>query len=185
MWRLTPQALREGVKSTTRYRSKHPNKRGSRTQPLPQRQASGARGGEAARRSANLKREKRVLEYYHRQARSVPDAFEQERASAWFEQGEGVEYAFNDSGSAYTHHLHHHNNDNNNLELFPPGQPSYAHPAYVLTQSPNDSIFINSPTPSTDGPATPLSQGQWSAELAIGSGCVPFQDMDMGQEYAG
>ncbi|KAF2623070.1 hypothetical protein BU25DRAFT_401237, partial [Macroventuria anomochaeta] len=41
MWRLTPAALREGVKSTTRYRSKAANKRSSsRTQPLPQRQAS-------------------------------------------------------------------------------------------------------------------------------------------------
>lgn len=63
MWRLTPAALREGVRSTTRYRSKAPNKRSSgRTQPLPQRQASGAKGGHAARRAANLRRSQRTRE---------------------------------------------------------------------------------------------------------------------------
>lgn len=63
MWRLTPAAIREGVKSTTRYRSKAPNKRSSgRTQPLPQRQASGAKGGHAARRSAHLRRSQRARE---------------------------------------------------------------------------------------------------------------------------
>ena len=67
MWRLTPAALREGVKSTTRYRSKAPNKRSShRTQPLPQRQASGAKGGHAARRAANFRRSQRARELgYH------------------------------------------------------------------------------------------------------------------------
>lgn len=63
MWRLTPSALREGVKSTTRYRSKAPNKRSTtRSQPLPQRQASGAKGGHAARRAANLRRSQRARE---------------------------------------------------------------------------------------------------------------------------
>ena len=67
MWRLTPNALREGVKSTTRYRSKVPNKRSStRSQPLPQRQASGAKGGHAARRAANLRRSQRAREAYPR-----------------------------------------------------------------------------------------------------------------------
>ncbi|KAF3039694.1 hypothetical protein E8E12_002427 [Didymella heteroderae] len=68
MWRLTEAALIEGVKSTTRYRSKAPNKRSHRTQPQPQRQASGAKGGHAARRAANLRRSQRAREtvMYHR-----------------------------------------------------------------------------------------------------------------------
>lgn len=54
MWRLTPQAIRDGVKSTTRYRSKVPNKRSSRSHhPAPQRQASGAKGGRQTRRTHN------------------------------------------------------------------------------------------------------------------------------------
>ncbi|KAH6639140.1 hypothetical protein C7974DRAFT_449069 [Boeremia exigua] len=56
MWRLTPASLREGVKSTTRYRSKAPHKRTTHRTPLPQRQASGAKGGQASRRSTTLRR---------------------------------------------------------------------------------------------------------------------------------
>lgn len=68
MWRLTENAIREGVKSTTRYRSKVPNKRGCRSQnPAPQRQASGAKGGQAARKAARLRRSERL-----RDSRSVP-----------------------------------------------------------------------------------------------------------------
>ncbi|KAF2812889.1 uncharacterized protein BDZ99DRAFT_381656 [Mytilinidion resinicola] len=68
MWRLTDSAIREGVKSTTRYRSKLPNKRGCRSQnPAPQRQASGAKGGQAARKAARLRRSERL-----RDTRSVP-----------------------------------------------------------------------------------------------------------------
>jgi hypothetical protein len=72
MWRLTEAALVEGVKSTTRYRSKAPNKRSHRTQPQPQRQASGAKGGHAARRAANLRRSQRAREagMYHRRTPS-------------------------------------------------------------------------------------------------------------------
>ncbi|OCK83386.1 hypothetical protein K432DRAFT_274273, partial [Lepidopterella palustris CBS 459.81] len=68
MWRLTESAIREGVKSTTRYRSKMPNKRGCRSHnPAPQRQASGAKGGQAARKTARLRRSERL-----RDSRSVP-----------------------------------------------------------------------------------------------------------------
>ncbi|KAF1952873.1 hypothetical protein CC80DRAFT_168116 [Byssothecium circinans] len=76
MWRLTDEAVREGVKSTTRYRSKQPNKRAHRsTNPLPQRQASGAKGGQAARRAARLRRSNRMNElstYRSDPCRSVP-----------------------------------------------------------------------------------------------------------------
>jgi hypothetical protein len=61
MWRLTPAALREGVKSTTRYRSKA-KRSSSRSQPLPQRQASGAKGGNASRRAASNRRAQRARE---------------------------------------------------------------------------------------------------------------------------
>ncbi|KAF2458434.1 hypothetical protein BDY21DRAFT_302623 [Lineolata rhizophorae] len=51
-WRLTSEALLHGVKSTTRYRSKTPHKRNSRSHvPAPQRQASGAKGGLAAKKA--------------------------------------------------------------------------------------------------------------------------------------
>lgn len=61
MWRLSADAIREGVKSTTRYRSKVPNKRGYRSHhPQPQRQASGSKGGHAARRSVRMRRSNRL-----------------------------------------------------------------------------------------------------------------------------
>jgi len=61
MWRLSADAIREGVKSTTRYRSKVPNKRGYRSHhPQPQRQASGSKGGHAARRSVRMRRSNRM-----------------------------------------------------------------------------------------------------------------------------
>jgi hypothetical protein len=63
-WRLSEQALRDGrVQSTTRYRNKQPNKRGSKSHnPAPHRQASGARGGEMARRAAQVRRSERLRE---------------------------------------------------------------------------------------------------------------------------
>ncbi|KAF9732465.1 hypothetical protein PMIN06_004007 [Paraphaeosphaeria minitans] len=50
MWKLTQDALANGVKSTTRYRSKQPNKRGHRTSHYPQRQRAGAMGGRSAKK---------------------------------------------------------------------------------------------------------------------------------------
>jgi hypothetical protein len=63
-WRLSEQALRDGrVQSTTRYRNKQPNKRGSKSHnPAPHRQASGARGGEMARKAAQVRRSERLRE---------------------------------------------------------------------------------------------------------------------------
>lgn len=85
MWRLTEAALIEGVKSTTRYRSKAPNKRSHRTQPQPQRQASGAKGGHAARRAANLRRSQRAREagMYHRPTPSSDPYSNDGYASEW------------------------------------------------------------------------------------------------------
>ncbi|KAH7120832.1 forkhead domain-containing protein [Dendryphion nanum] len=81
LWRLTQDAIRDGVKSTTRYRSKHPNKRGHRSQhPLPQRQASGAKGGQAAKRSAKMKKSQRMHDRYphrseHFMSRPMPTSY--------------------------------------------------------------------------------------------------------------
>jgi hypothetical protein len=63
-WRLSDTALKDGrVQSTTRYRNKQPNKRGSKSHnPAPHRQASGARGGEMARRAAQVRRSERLRE---------------------------------------------------------------------------------------------------------------------------
>lgn len=84
MWRLSADAIREGVKSTTRYRSKVPNKRGYRSHhPHPQRQASGSKGGHAARRSVRMRRSNRMQDSssggYTSDpygSRRVPDAFD-------------------------------------------------------------------------------------------------------------
>ncbi|KAB2579334.1 Forkhead box protein O [Lasiodiplodia theobromae] len=58
MWRLTDEAIREGVKSTTRYRKKEQQRRTARHahnphhRPSAQRQAAGAKGGDATKRSS-------------------------------------------------------------------------------------------------------------------------------------
>jgi hypothetical protein len=55
-WRLTEEAIREGVQATSRYRNRPtPNKRKRRT---PKRQASGAKGGRA---SATVKKSRLEL----------------------------------------------------------------------------------------------------------------------------
>ncbi|KAF2748435.1 hypothetical protein M011DRAFT_348779 [Sporormia fimetaria CBS 119925] len=80
MWRLTDEAIREGVKSTTRYRSKQPHKRQQRTSnPLPQRVASGSRGGHASRRASRLRRSQRESHYRpdpYTMCRSVPVGYD-------------------------------------------------------------------------------------------------------------
>jgi hypothetical protein len=203
MWRLTEEALREGVKSTTRYRSKQPNKRGNRTQhPQPQRQASGAKGGQAARRSANIKRSKRVQDHYRSQpssVRSVPadldlshdntDISMSYTPSSYY--GSDVEYACNPKQNG------HHNDfsssrvrSGNAIDLFPSAQPFaesmlMGDVAYILAHSPSEPLFTNSPTPSADEPRTPMSQGGWDDEMSLGTPCL-YDEMGMGyQEYTG
>lgn len=64
MWRLTDQAIREGVKSTTRYRSKAPNKRAARSHaPAPLRRTSSTRSGQVPRKSSRPRRSERVSRY--------------------------------------------------------------------------------------------------------------------------
>ncbi|KAI4117902.1 MAG: hypothetical protein LQ345_001965 [Seirophora villosa] len=57
IWVLEPTALVEGVKSTTRYRKPGSNKKNAKARyPAPERQRSGAKGGKAPRKAANIRR---------------------------------------------------------------------------------------------------------------------------------
>ena len=56
MWVLQEQAIRDGVTSTTRYRKTGPTKKMARSEaPALQRQASGRKGGQAAKRGKHAK----------------------------------------------------------------------------------------------------------------------------------
>jgi hypothetical protein len=181
MWRLTSDALREGVKSTTRYRSKQPNKRGTRTQhPQPQRQASGAKGGQAARRSANMKRSKRVHEYFasaHARhppylARSVPDDFNSiTYPAAYFSPPSDLDYVL--PKQEYSAN-----------DLFAPAQ-GFQDSAFVLGQSPSEPLFTASPTPSADEPRTPMSVWGEGMEMEMSAGNWGEEGTGGYQEYAG
>lgn len=185
MWRLTEKALREGVKSTTRYRSKQPNKRGNRTQqPQPQRQASGAKGGQATRRSANLKRSKRVPDYQRNKpyvARSIPAAFNPPYTNSHNQTYPPSPYYGSDIGYTFNPN---HPPQHNSLEHFSMNSPQFGamgDSAYVLVQSPSEPLFTDSPTPSAEEPRTPGWSGtEFGGVWEEGDGVlVGFQ------EYAG
>ncbi|KAF2675866.1 hypothetical protein K458DRAFT_410912 [Lentithecium fluviatile CBS 122367] len=197
MWRLTDEAIREGVKSTTRYRSKLPNKRGHRSHhPQPQRQASGAKGGQAARRAARMRRSTRREDAYrsdpYPMSRSVPDIPMPLSAysphSPYFGSGSDtdLDYVPEDFGNPL---------GGSNMELFnrsytgtPLSQQSTAvgDSAYIeLPMNPADPLFTNSPSPSADEPRTPEEQGQggWGDEVALAGGSQFVFDVAYG-EYA-
>lgn len=214
MWRLTDAALRDGVKSTTRYRSKQPNKRGSRTMPQPQRQVSGAKGGQAARRAAHIKRTKRVYDYqrsdpYTSSSRSnnnnshagvyhASDTVSKSFAarSPYFDGN--VEFAYNPS-STPTHGLPLSPADfggSPHMSLSTPTSDLFATQTfpdgYILSpHGVGEPMFTNSPTPSADEPRTPGSQG-WEEGMGIGAavnGVVEGMRMGLGfpsiEGYAG
>lgn len=57
VWVLTEEAIKHGVQSTTRFRKNNSSKKSASNKvPALQRQRSGARGGRAAKRAAQLKR---------------------------------------------------------------------------------------------------------------------------------
>ena len=200
MWRLTSQAIREGVKSTTRYRSKALNKRGHRTHlPQPQRQASGAKGGQAARRAARLKRSARLHDAQRNMqymSRSVPAAFDPSHPPPSPYYGSDVDFGFSSQNSKFTgsplpadHHSH------SRIDLFssaagwsPMSQQGglpIADTAYLLDHSPTESLFTNSPSPSADEPRTPMDTvGGWQEDVAMGPECV-FDEQLAYREYAG
>lgn len=192
MWRLTEQAIREGVKSTTRYRSKRPIKHTYRPQQVPQRQASGQRGGQAARRSAKTRKNNRVNQTCtsdpYTVARSVPAAidaaFQSEFAVTYASTPYGcstgpaadAEHRRDDFGTAWQP----------TYDVFPPGSymgtpfPQQAalcdDTARVpLPRDPLEPLFTNSPSPPVDEPLTPDSQGaSWENDMTLGIVDVPF-----------
>ncbi|KAF1981945.1 hypothetical protein K402DRAFT_425018 [Aulographum hederae CBS 113979] len=130
LWRLTDKAIREGVKSTTRYRSKQPNKRPPRSHhPDPTRQASGARGGQAAKKSARLRRSARLQE-----------------GGLLAENVGGYTDAAGASGSIYGHHLHQQPNIGIIQSTEPNGLPDQPHQPYYHHQNHNG--LADSPTSS-------------------------------------
>ncbi|KAF2787409.1 hypothetical protein K505DRAFT_421799 [Melanomma pulvis-pyrius CBS 109.77] len=197
MWRLTEKAIREGVKSTTRYRSKQPNKRGNRSHnPLPQRQASGAKGGQAARRSAKMRRTNRMNEGYRSEpymsmSRSVPTSYNQHFGPSSADIP--MSYPRSPFYSSETDNGYASMQDDFGSPLGPPGidllpERSYsASPlsqgachdsAYVLFQDPSEPMFSNSPSPPVDEPLTPLSPGvDWGlASSGLSGGPFIFGD---------
>lgn len=69
LWRLTPQAIRDGVISTTRYRRDPKRKPERRGLPALKRQISGAKGGAATRAASHAKR---LREAHARSMRMMP-----------------------------------------------------------------------------------------------------------------
>jgi hypothetical protein len=206
MWRLTDKAVREGVKSTTRYRSKQPNKRGNRSQhPLPQRQASGAKGGQAARRSAKMRRSNRINEAY----RSDPYASRSMSTShdpSFDLTPTDVTMASHHSQIPYVHSPYYGSEADYSMQddfESPLGPPSLdllparsysASPlshgghdsAYVLYQDVSEPLFSNSPSPSADDPLTPpFPDVGWGVDISglPGGPCIfdehttPYREM--------
>lgn len=194
MWRLTEEAIRDGVKSTTRYRSKQPNKRGHRSQPLPQRQASGAKGGQAARRSAKVRRSHRMHDLYT--SRSVP-------SSAFDSLYDSTDTPMPYPPSPYYGRepdFGYHIKAEQPHSPFPGTQPALFSPpksyigsplshglpvndaSFMMDHSPESSLYTDSPSPPADGLPTPASQDVFSNDLTLG---LPYmQDMLAYQEYA-
>jgi len=209
MWRLTDQAILEGVKSTTRYRSKQPNKRGPRNhQPQPQRQASGAKGGKASRRSARMRSARMHDTYLNPQymSRSVPSAFDPSYRSPdslmsyapSTHSSSDMDFSYappskTERYAASPLHGHHPRLDvfsraaarpyMGNHHPMPHGLP-ISDTGYVLDQSPTESLFTNSPSPSADEPRTPVDQGCWQEDVDMGPACV-FDEQLAYREYAG
>ena len=193
MWRLTKSAIRDGVKSTTRYRSKQPNKRGHRTQrPQPQRQASGAKGGQASHRSTKLRRSNRMQDMYRSEPsmpRSVPQSYDPTcNPSQTYTpypspyMGSDLEFGHLSSESDPCGPLAHHH-----LDLFPSSRsylptgisqcPSITDTAYFLKNG------TNRPSLSVDEARTPINQGGWSQGL---DDTAPYTTNELGYpQYMG
>jgi hypothetical protein len=196
MWRLTDEAIREGVKSTTRYRSKQPNKRGHRSQqPLPQRQASGAKGGQAARRSAKLRRSQRGIDgHAHHDGRypcrSVPAKYNTNFDPC-------IDTGLSDPLSPYCRSevdlgpQSRHDEFGNPLPEprfhlssytgSPLSQDSFgSDTAYALPHDSFESLFYStddSSSPAISGPLTPDSQGDYYMEAAPPAGTATYWEL--------
>lgn len=182
MWRLTDEAVREGVKSTTRFRHKHPTKRSSRShQPRPQRQASGAKGGQAARRSAKMRRMNAASELPRGDVRSVPSAFNPtyraDTAPMFFAPsppGSDIHFGYNVRHGGFGSPR-----PDGGLNIFPPThqcptsvmhQPQSMMPIdYRFSPHATERLLVNSPTPTLDesGPRTPDAACMWQGDVTL------------------
>lgn len=195
MWRLTAEAAKNGVRSTTRYRSKQPNKRGHRTGHYPQRQRAGAIGGIKAKKAA-LQRKARLHDSYRSdayQSRSVPtpatfDALYTPNLalqntpyppspyySSSSSEVDALDYATSYSSSPLQmpqslHPMH----SFGSLPMLSHHQDVQASPfadsVFNLPPDPSEPLFTNSPTPPASEPRTPDSEGPvWGSTLGTGS----------------
>ncbi|KAJ4299904.1 hypothetical protein N0V90_005151 [Kalmusia sp. IMI 367209] len=185
MWRLTQEAIEKGVKSTTRYRSKQPNKRGHRTGNYPQRQRAGAMGGMKAKK-ASLQRKARMNEGYRSepyQSRSIPtpssfDAIYTPELPMQTTQYPPSPY-YSPSGSEVDH-LDYAIDSYNSSPLQVPqtfhGLPisqqemvaAYGDGYIHLPIDPAEPLFTNSPSPSTSEPRTPDSGDSSWSDMPLG-----------------
>ncbi|KAF2263581.1 hypothetical protein CC78DRAFT_581293 [Lojkania enalia] len=181
LWKLTEEAIREGVKSTTRYRSKQPNKRGHRSgHPQPQRQISGAKGGQASKRSAKLRRSNRMNGFYANPRSVPPDGPYSPGYESAFDIGIPLStspYYTSDSDSGQSIDL-------GGIGGYSPGSPTapvHSYPAssheplvpngfhVILPIDPQEPLFYddtpsNTSSPPADEPLTPSSVGDWETE---------------------
>lgn len=196
MWKLTDEAVREGVKSTTRYRSKAPNKRGPRSQhPLPQRQASGAKGGQAARRAAKMRRSQRASEKYAHCSdryvcRSVPTVYDQTSYEPCFDMPmpypsspfyvSEVDFGQPSSQDDFGSPLMGSGLDLRSYSTSPMSQGSFYDPAQVFPQDPSEPMFYRDETasPSASEPRTPDSPGDCYMDMGMDiQGTYIFDDI--------
>lgn len=215
MWRLTDDALVNGVKSTTRYRSKQPNKRGHRTGLYPQRQRAGAMGGKSAKKQ--LRHKARMQDGYRSNPYQTPSrtmptpaTFEPSIRSD-MSMYTGSPY-YSSSGSEVDHMEYQPNAYSSPLEArrLDMSQPllhglplssstlsSYDNGYFHPPSDPAEPLFTNSPSPSASEPRTPGSDapgwndnffGSISSMGQIGSGFDAYMhlgDINMGESGFG
>jgi hypothetical protein len=187
MWRLTEEAIRDGVKSTTRYRSKQPNKRGHRSHhPLPQRQASGAKGGQASRRSARMRRGNQMPSGSYRSEpyRSIPARYESfaaddfvpptsfvpNTASYYNSPAESeLEFSREFGSTLGASNISIYNNRSYCGTPLSHQSTTFGDSAFIeLPLNTADPLFTNSPSPTADEPRTPDSQNAgWANDVAM------------------
>ncbi|KAF2469136.1 uncharacterized protein BDR25DRAFT_289340 [Lindgomyces ingoldianus] len=203
MWRLTSDSLTTGVKSTTRYRKNQQNKRGQRSQhPQPQRQASGAKGGQAARRTAKFRRSQRLNDSYRSNPYSMSRSVPASAYSSGYDSNSDIPIAYTAS-PCY----------NSEVDFGEPtkkddfGSPlarsslsllssrSYSRSphdvlipdsAFVLPSDPSETLFYqesSTPSPPADDPLTPPSPGEWDVDTGPPTS-TPFIYDDIHPNYS-
>jgi hypothetical protein len=193
MWRLTEDAALNGVKSTTRYRSKQPSKRSNRNQrPQPQRQASGMKGGQAARRSARLRRAYYLNDVHNTEpyaSRSVPRVSESMLdvplpSPCVLSPSHPLEdqFVYSDTDSFGKSPAL------SRLGIYPAMQGYMSSPTshsqgalgteqrFMLHPSPSTSFFTDSPSPTIDEPSTPDFKCDWAQDMPL---CGPYVHGDL------